>query len=225
MKRFPMATVLAIFVVQGVSAAYQARLLFYDSSTGKSNSGELIARPGDQIEVWYTFHALDTVNPYKWGTLQATLCLDGLRLISAADQATWADQIQNAKVQSGALSDFMATVIGNGPLYDNAIDPSDVTSPLISSNGLYVLLGIHQVLAQHWDAMLYRFTIAPGTEGDVLGWCLDGRDAGTGLSTRILDQKNRTVDVTDNWIHVVPEPGSLFAFGILLALLRKRKEP
>ncbi len=212
-----------VLLVCAAHAAYTARLFLYNVTTNGSNVGAVTARPGDVIEMWYTFHKLDNVNPFKWGTLQVTLCLDALSVISPADQATWSAQITGAKSQGGPAADFLSAVIGTGELHDNAINPSDSSQPIVSANGLYFLLGIAGARAResNWDVKLFRFNVAPGSEGEVLDWCLDGRDAPTGLSTRILDQKNKTVDVTDNWVTVVPEPG-FWAVAVVVVFFGRR---
>jgi hypothetical protein len=207
-------------------ASYTARLSFRNATTGEDNAGSLLASPGDSIEIWYSFHALDNVSPYKWGTLQITLCLDGLTLVGAEDQANWSTSIYNAIGGGGPGGDIPSVIFGNGVLHDNAIDPTDPSQPIVCNNGLYVLLGMNgsKAKASNWDVMFWSFTVQPGSEGQVLDWFFDGRSTPTGLSTRILDQKNRTVDATDNWVTVVPEPGGLaIAATFSLLFLRRRR--
>ncbi len=207
--------------------AYSARLFFRDATTGVDGPGEVIATPGDLIEVWFSFHKIDTVNPYKWGTLQITLCFDSaMGIVEQADKDNWEPSIYAAKASGGPPSDFLTTVVAEGYLGDDALDPSggDVK---VCDDGVYILLGMRSSAprTEDWDVLLWAFTIQQAGIGQTLNWARDGYDTATRLSTRILDQKNKTVDVTDNWVAVVPEPGSLFVFAILLALVRRRKEP
>jgi hypothetical protein len=220
---------LAATATSSCFGAYSARLFFKNATTNNQAAGQVLASPGDTIEVWYSFHASDAVNPFKWGTFQATLCFDGLTLVSAADQANWDASIATAKTTGGPATDFLATVIGNGELRDNAIDPTDPNSPKLCNNGIYVLLGINgnKGRASQWDVKVWQFTVKAGSFGNTLDWLVDGRDTGTGLSTGILDQKNVRKDITDNHVTVVvPEPGTLAAIatGLAgLAALRRRK--
>jgi hypothetical protein len=223
MRKFTVIGCLVLTVA--CHAACSARLSFYNATKSTGNTGALLADPGDTIEVWYSFHNLDNVNPFKWGTIRITFCMEGLTIVGEQDFDSWDQQIQASKSQGGPAGDFLTTVIGRGVLYDNSIDPSDINSPLISTHGLYMLLGGdgNKVRSQSWDVMFYRFTVQPGSEHEELNWCLDGRVSSTGLSTSILDQKGKTVDLTDNYVQVTPEPAAAVALlGPLVVLRRKR---
>lgn len=80
--------------------------------------------------------------------------------------------------------------------------------------GIYVFAGVHSWSpgASNFDKELFRFTVQPGSVGEVLDWHFDGREHPVGLSTRIIGWDSRTYDVTDNRVVVVPEPGTALAF-------------
>ncbi len=224
------AFVLALAAALSTSsfAAYAASLFFKNATQGTSNAGQVSANVGDVIEIWYHFDDLDAVNPFKWGTLQVTLCFDGLTLVGAADKGTWDASITAAKVTGGPAGDFLTTVTGSGILYDNSLDPTDDTKAKMCDDGLYVFLGINGTKArsQNWDVKLWKFTVQAGSIGQTLDWALDARNTSTGLSTRILDQKNATVDLTNNHVKVVPEPTGILALctGVIgLIAVRRRK--
>jgi hypothetical protein len=221
-------TALAAALTSSSFAAYQAHLFFKNATQNTSNAGQLNANVGDVVEIWYHFDDLDAVNPFKWGTLQVTLCFDGLTLVGAADKGTWDASITAAKVSGGSAADFLTTVTGSGTLYDNSIDPGDNTKAKICDDGLYVFLGINgtKPRSQNWDVKLWQFTVQAGSVGQTLDWAVDGRTTSTGLSTRILDQKNVSKDITDNHVTVVPEPGTIAAVlsGLAgIAGIRRRK--
>ncbi len=213
-------SLLMVLLVCAAQADYAARLYFRDATTGDSGAGAVVAHPGDVVEVWFSFHKLDMVNPYKWGTLQVTLCFDGLNIAGKPDKDNWEASITAAKSEGGPASDFLATVIGKGELCDNVF----FCHPFCY-DGLYVLLGINgsKARAQDWDAKLWSFTVQPYSAGETLDWLLDGRDTGTGLSTRILDQKNNSVDVTDNRVTVVPEPAAVAGAIMCAAAVYSRR--
>jgi hypothetical protein len=214
-----------VCIVSAAQASYNARLDFRNPAFGAAMPGALVVRPGDTVEVWYTFHKNDTVNPYKWGTLQVTLCLDGLTMVSAADQASWNAAITTAKSSGGPASDFLSTVIGNGPLHGNPIDPTDPSAPLVCNNGVYMLLGINEARARaaDWEVKLWLFTVQPVSAGQKLDWFIDPFNGEQGLNTRILDQKGQSLHPTDNWVIVVPEPSVVGGFGVLCSLLALRR--
>ncbi len=204
----------------GTQAAYNVRLYYRDATTGEDNPGALIAHPGDVVEIWFSFHKLDTVNPYRWGTLQITLCFDGLNIVDQSDKDNWRGSILASETEGGPASDFLATVTGNGQFLE-----CNEFCTVLCHDGLYGLLGINgsKVRSADWDAKLWSFTVQPYSAGETLGWLLAGRDTATSFSTRILDQKNRTVDPTDNFVTVVPEPGIVSGFGVLCSLLALRR--
>jgi hypothetical protein len=216
---------IALVLCPSLFGAYTTRLFFRNSTTGATNAGAVLASPGDVVEVWFTFHKLDNVNPFKWGTLQLTMCLDGLTLVSAADQANWYASIETAKKSGGPAGDWLTSIAWSGELRDSSIDPTDPTALFLCGNGLYFLLGVEGTKGRDsdWDVMIWKFTVQAGSEGQVLDWFLDGRNTPTGLSTRILDQKGKTIDLTDNWVSVVPEPGVVGGFGVLFSLLALRR--
>jgi hypothetical protein len=206
--------------------AYSSRLWFRNVTTGFEGPSVVTATPGDVVSIMFNFHALDAKNPFKWGTLQITLCLDGLSLMSATDSDSWTDQLEVARKSSAHPSWFFSTIYHdsrNGPMYDFAIDPKNTAAPLVGTRGMYALWGVRE----SWDltSELFRFTVQPGSEGEALNWCLDGRNTGTGLSTRLLDQKNATIDITDNTLVVVPEPSIMAGIACLAVLaVRRRKD-
>ncbi len=216
-------------------AAYTSRLHFWNTTTNNQAAGTVDASVGDNIQIWYHFHASDTVNPFKWGTLRVTLCLDGLSLVSAADEVSWKPQLTAAKASGGPAGDILTTILFDSisdasVMYDNSIDPTDGTSgqPIVCNNGMYVLFGMNgnKTRAHDWDVMLYQFTVAPGSVGNILDWTKDGVVSPTGVNTSILDQAGKTKDITDNRVRVVPEPGSIVAIvtGLAgIAALRRRK--
>jgi hypothetical protein len=203
------ASLWMVLLVCAGHAAYNARLYFRDATTGDSGTGQVTAKPGDLIEVWFSFHKIDTVNPYKWGTLQITLCFDGYGIVNQADKDAWVSSLNAARSSGGPTSDFLSFIPYEGELFDYAIDPTDVDGgPRVCNDGAYLLAGMRATASRSeaWDARLWQFTVQAEGVGETLNWLFDGRSTNRGLSTRILDQKNATVDVTDNWVTVVPEP-------------------
>jgi hypothetical protein len=185
--------------------AYEARLYFFNSTRLDARSGQVNANVGDVIEVWYYFNDLDTISPRNWGTLQTTLCFDGLSLVSRTDQMNWNASITAGIKSGGSLADFLTTVMGNGPLYDNAFDPTDISQLKICDNGLFLYLKIDEIKprARNWAIKLWEFTVQPESEGQILDWTFAGRDTTIGLSTRIIDQKGATQNISDNYLKVV----------------------
>jgi hypothetical protein len=209
-------------------SSYTVRLYMHNATTGADNAGVLQARPGDSVEIWYQFDALDSQQPFKWGLLRITLCLNALTLMGSADSSSWSDQILAARSIGGPASEFLTTVVhdtDDGPLYDNDLDPTDSTYHLIANRGLFTLLGIKnsQPRGSHWTARLFQFTVQPGSEGEKLPWCLDGRATANGLSTSMLDSASSTRDITDqSYLLIVPEPAALtIAVPCLVFGLRK----
>jgi hypothetical protein len=219
--------VLAAALVSSSFAGYTARLYFENMTTGQSGPGEIKALPGDQMAIKYSFHG-EGGDYDKWGILQITLCLDGSCCLPCdPDGKTWYSQVNNALVPPGNFLTKIFWQCDWGPMYDWAIDPSgDSGGDLVCAEGLYALIGVNgaKPQARDFDATLFVWTA--GCDQGYVDWTFDGRVTGTGLSTRILDANNVTVDVTDNWVHCVPEPGSIAAIGVgligLLALRRRK---
>jgi hypothetical protein len=222
------ACTVAVMAVALAGANYDARLYFQNANTGESNPGALHAAPGEVVEIWFDFHQVDQNRPNKWGTLQVTLSLEGLTLMGAADAANWSDKIRAAESFGGPPEDFLVTILhdsDNGILYDYAIDPTDASHAKVADVGLYCLLGVigTQPRSHSWMAKLFQFTVQAGSEGQELWWAMDGRVTGTGLSTRILDQTTKAVDITDNYVQVVPEPAASIAILASWAVLRRKR--
>lgn len=156
---------------------------------------------------------------------QATLILDGLTLISDDDASTWAALASSAFTPPTWYPIRVFRQPDYGPIYDNAILPSDSGSARVADRALYVLIGAtDRTEAQNADRKLFEFTVQPGSEGEVLDRALDGRITERGLTTRMLDYTGATVDLTDNRVVVVPEPSTLCGLlgDIFAASLRHR---
>lgn len=119
--------------------------------------------------------------------------------------------------------------VGNSDLYDFGLDPRDSFYPFVghgSCANIYVCGNKPE--SKNWDVVLFRF-VASGTPGDTLNWHLDGLSTFDGLSTRILDGQSKTVDITDNYVVIVPEPGvvggggGFMAFDAAWAAHRRRR--
>ncbi len=223
-------TLLLSLITAQAFGAYEARLWFENATTRADNPGTLLAKPGDTIEIWFHFKGLTQTAPRKWGQQQVTICLDGLTLMSDSDSSSWSDQIIASKSDGGPASDFLSTVThdtDDGPMHDNAIDPTDTTKPLIANRGLYFLLGVNgnKTRSGDWTVRFFQFTVQPGSVGQKLCWCLPGRDTGTGLSTRLLLDNGTNPNITDQCLLVVPEPAAIgaFGFGMTYWLGRRRK--
>jgi hypothetical protein len=220
---------LAAALVSSSFAGYTARLYFHNLTTNQSGAGEIIAAPGDQVAIKYSFHG-DGGEYDKWGILQITLCIDGSCCLPCdPDGKTWYNQMNAALVPPGNFLTKIFWQCDWGPMYDWAIDPSgDSGGDLVCAEGLYALIGVNgsKPQAADFDATLFTWTVAAGCGEGTVDWVFDGRVTGTGLSTRILDANSVTVDITDNHVRCVPEPGSIAAFGIglvgLLALRRRK---
>jgi hypothetical protein len=216
--------VLAATLASCSFGSYEARLYFENVTQGLGGPGEIIALPGDQLCIKYSFHG-DGGEHDKWSILQMTLCLKGNCCLPCdPDGVTWYDQIMSVLVPPTEFGVLVAHQCDWGPMYDNGLDPTDSDCPFVCNEGLYFLIGVYGTSpkAQDWDVTLFSWTA--GCESGLVEWTFDGRDTGTGLSTRIIDGDGETVDVADNWIHCVPEPGSIAAIGVgLLGLLALRR--
>jgi hypothetical protein len=222
--------VLSAALVSASFADYTARLYFENVTTGQNGPGQIEANPGDQICIKYDFSGAG--GPYdKWFTLQMTFCLDNQCCLPCDPWGnSWEDQIRDA---IEPLGNFIIVQqyhqCSDGPMYDWAVDPTDSTKPFVCDPGLSVLLqGISSSqYAAGISITLFRWVVGDcRPEGCYVDWMFDGRETNTGLSTRIIDIMDTTVDVTDNWVHCVPEPGSIAATGVgligLLALRRRK---
>jgi hypothetical protein len=204
-----------------VQAEYTARLYFENLSTGLSGAGAVEATPGDQMAIRYQFHGWGD-QPRKWGILQLTLCQNAV--LTSEDGATWESQLTDAVVPTEHFP--IRLFIGDKDLYDSATDPLNNLHDFVC-HGCYALVGARGDMPEssNWDVTLFRFS-ARGNFGDELGWTFDGRCTNFGLTTRILDAASNNVDVTDNFVRIVPEPGgwTCLALGAagLMALRRRR---
>lgn len=202
-------------------ADYTCRLYFENLTTGKSNTGAVLAMPGDLIAIKFFFH--DTGGS-SWGTFQMVIFDSPV----IGTFANWNTQTANALID-GLNDDADFLIIKkrqNQDLYDNLLNPGDTTKTKLG-HGAYLGLGIDgsTYRAKNWDVTFYTFT-AGGKIGDELRFGLINRVTGTGLSTRILDNNNAAVDVVKNFVKIVPEPSTIatVATGLVgLLALRRRK--
>jgi len=135
---------------------------------------------------------------------------------------TWEAQFTSAATPA---ADFFKTVFaGNKDLYDYMLNPTGGFGDY-KCHGCYAYLNADTTrpLAKNWSAELFRFTAA-GSPGDELHWSYENRFTGTGLSTRMMTGQSIQVQVTDNFVRIVPEPPSVavFAMGALGLLLRRQ---
>jgi len=201
-----LATVGATLLASSGHAGYVARLWFENITKGTSNAGALLCDPGDQIAIKYYFMADDqTGQTEKWGTMQITLILDGKTVMSDADANRWATDVNSVFTPPSWYPIKIFWQPDYGEAYDNAVDPSDTNYPFVANKVCYALIGVQgtRTASYNFNKTLFTFTIAPGaTPGEILNWGFDGRNTGTGLSTRILDYVGASVDITDNYIQI-----------------------
>jgi hypothetical protein len=217
--------VLAAALACSSFAGYTARLHFENMTRGQNGPGEIIASSGDQMAIKYSFHG-EGGQYDKWGVLQITLCIDGSCCLPCdPDGMTWYSQVNSALVPPG---NFMSKIFWEcdwGPMYDRAIDPSgDSGGDFVCNEGLYALIAPSPITPQCMDFDATLFTWTAGCSDGYVNWMFDGRETATGLSTRLIDATGATVDITDNWVQCIPEPGSIAAIGVgLLGLLALRR--
>lgn len=208
------------------SFGYTSRLFFKNETSGNSGAGAVNAAIGDTISINFSFAGNGTTE--KWGSLQITLDLVGINIISDAQANTWNTAVNATLTPSGSFPIKFFWQPSDGVMHDNSIDPSDPASAVVTNKGLYTLVGVKGTADQSkaWNVKLFSFQVAAGSLGQTLDWKYDARNTGTGMATRIIDYQNKTVDVTDNFVKVVPEPGSFAAIGaglVGLLALRRRK--
>lgn len=221
--RWMTVAIAAVLADAQAAQAFQARLYFQNLTLGTDNAGDLLVAPGDEVAIRFKFLA-DQPGVDVWGTLQAFIVLDGHRIMTDEQANTWAQQVGPKFAPKTEYPVLILWEPDYGPMCDFAIDPSDCNYPHVCDKGIYVLAGVHPWApgASDFDKELFRFTVQPGSVGEVLDWHFDGRDHGVGLSTRIIGWDRLTYDITDNRVVVVPEPASLAAFLGFASLLTWR---
>jgi len=188
-----------------VAADYVARLWFRNETKGLEGPGALPAEPGDQVSIRFAYWT-DDPDIERWTILQATLSLDGIGIISDAEANTFANQANAGFSPSGHFPLKVFWQPDYGPMHDNGIDPGDTTKPFVAERGLYFVVGANGSASSSWsfNRTLFTFTVQPEGIGQDLHWLFDGRETPAGLSTRMMDYQPITVDVTDNYLVVLP---------------------
>lgn len=194
-----MVKMLAAVVVCGLALAAtadEARVYFQNETTGAMNSGPVGVQPGDLVSIRFRYHG-----SASWGALQLALQLDGNNLIPASDSAQW-----KTSVYAVLPPDEYYTHVAYGPaaLYDDAREPNDSTSPIVSAQALYLLYQVtySKPASNDIEVVLFQFRVADNTEGQELHWIDEGRVTQNGVSTRLIVQGIGTQTVTDNYLRV-----------------------
>jgi len=154
-----------------------------------------------------------------------TFDLTGNSILSTVEANTWNAQLGAFTTPDG---DFPLKVFwqpSQGNLYDYCLNPADSTKGLVTTKGLFAMIGVvgTSPLSTNVDVDLFQFHVAAGSEGQDLKFLFENRVTGTGLATRVIDGDNKAWKVSDNYLHVVPEPTLLLLVGGIGLLLRKRR--
>jgi hypothetical protein len=199
--------------------AYKARLYFENLTTGVQNAGLLLAKPGDTVGLHLFFDYGGTLE--KLDTVQTLICLEGKSMISDEDANTFRAQCNKSfRIGTTGYIYKASWQPSDGPIYDNAYDPTDATSPFVCGRAIVGFLNGGERL--HEDIDFFKFTVMAGSVGEVLNWDLIGRDTGTGLSTRRISNSYKTEIITDNYLQVVPEP-TVALLALPLAFIARRQ--
>jgi hypothetical protein len=218
---------LAMALVSSSFATYTARIYFQNATSGSSNVGAVTAHPGDAIQVRFTFTS-DGARPTSWSILQVALDLTGNTVMGLAEANTWDAQLDASVVPHAQFQSRLNWQPGDGDMYDYSTDPSGGSGgAFMTSNGLYALIGIAgtQLKAKNWDVTLFTFHAA-GAPNEELHFLNEGRQNKTGVNTLIIDQDSKLAKVSDNFVKMVPEPGTVAAMAaglVGLLGLRRRK--
>lgn len=216
---------------------YSARLYFKNETLGTSNQGPVYASAGDVVSVNFKFHG-GQAGTNRWSALQAVLDVYANPTIAPSVANLWKTWVAYGFPLPPHRNRY-SWQPSDGLLRDNARNPADPQSVIVTPQGLHLLVYTDTTKPGSRDIEVKLFQFVAAGAG-ALNWKYDGRNTSTGLSTRLIDAANKTVDITDNWLVVTSSilvdvsarleldrlsPGAALPSSVLLRLTAEGEAP